>query len=148
VDVFVPIVVSLGSIGAIIGAWLIYSGRLANPFPQTGLLFRFVCGQWYFDELYNLVIVKPVLLLSRACFWTDRRIIDNFIVFFAKLALLLSKIAVFTDRRIVDGFINLVVTVVRGIGDGVRRMQGGKVQYYLFSMLAAVLALFILKILF
>jgi NADH-quinone oxidoreductase subunit L len=52
------------------------------------------------------------------------------------------------DRNIIDGFLNLLVKAVQTIGNFARRFQGGKVQYYLFSMLAVILAIFILKTLF
>ena len=49
------------------------------------------------------------------------------------------------DRNIVDGFLNLLVNAVRTIGNFARRFQGGKIQYYLFSMLVIILALFIFE---
>jgi len=125
-------------------AYNIYLNRIANPFRQSGAIFNLACNEWYFDKIYDKFIVKPVLALGLACFWTDRRIIDGFINLFAKAALLLSKVATFTDRKIIDGFINLLVQLVRGIGNFARRFQGGKVQYYLYSMLVVMLVIFIL----
>jgi NADH-quinone oxidoreductase subunit L len=140
----IPAGVTIISLLVLWFAYAVYSGRRANPFPQKGALFNLACNEWYFDKIYDKIIIKPILVLSRACFWTDRRIIDGFIVLFAKAALLLSKLATLIDRYIIDGFINLLVGLVRAIGNFARRFQGGKVQYYLYSMLVVMLVIFIL----
>ena len=40
---------------------------------------RFLCNKWYFDELYDLIFVRPALWLGRL-FWKrgDERTIDRF----------------------------------------------------------------------
>jgi NADH-quinone oxidoreductase subunit L len=143
-NVYVPVDITIFSLLVICGAYVIYTGRRANPFPQSGVLFGLSFNEWYFDRIYNKAVVKPILFLAYASFWVDRRIIDDFVVFFAKMAIALSKLAAWTDRNIIDGFINLLVRLVRGIGNFARRFQGGKVQYYIFSMLVVILAIFIL----
>ena len=146
--VLVPVAVTIASLLTFLYAWLIYTAKVNNPFPQKGLLFNFSCKEWYIDVVYHYLVITPVTVISRACFWTDRRVIDGLLLLFAKTTLILSKVAAFTDRRIIDGFINLLVKLVRGTGRLVGRVQGGKVQYYLYTMLAAVLLLFILKFMF
>jgi len=139
----VPVGVNILSILVIWYGYIIYTKRRANPFPQTGALFNLACNEWYFDSIYQRIIIKPLLALCRASFWFDRRIIDNFIVFFAKFSIGLARLAAWCDRNIIDGFLNLLVITVRTIGNFVRRFQGGKVQYYLYSMLVVILAIFI-----
>jgi NADH-quinone oxidoreductase subunit L len=89
-----------------------------------------------------------VLALSRAVFWFDRTVIDGIIHLLARAGIISAKIADWTDRYVIDGFLNLLAAIVNLIGNFARRFQGGKVQYYLFSMLVIILALFILKIVF
>jgi NADH-quinone oxidoreductase subunit L len=60
----------------------------------------------------------------------------------------LSKVAAWIDHHIIDGFLNLLTDIVAAIGNFARKFQGGKVQYYLYSMLVIILALFILKTVF
>ncbi len=125
-----------------------YVKRKPDIVPKSGFLFRLSFNAWYFDEIYDKFIVKPILVLSMYSFWFDRRIIDGSITVLAKTGIFLSKVAAWTDRHIIDGFLKLLVAIVRAIGNFVRRFQGGKVQYYLFSMLVIILALFILKTVF
>jgi NADH-quinone oxidoreductase subunit L len=144
----IPIAVMIGSLLVICAAYVIYAKREENVFPQNGFLYRLSSREWYFDEIYNSLVVKPVLVLSRAVFWTDRSVIDGFIHLLVKVFVSLAKLSAWVDRYLIDGFLNLLVAIVEGIGNFARRFQGGKVQYYLFSMLAVILALFILKTIF
>jgi NADH-quinone oxidoreductase subunit L len=143
----IPVGVNVVSLGVMYFAYTIYSKPKAAPFPQTGFIYQLSYNQWYFDAFYNRFIIKPILLLCRACFRFDRRIIDGFIHLLAHTSGYIAKLAVWTDRNIVDGFLHLMASIVQSIGNFARKFQNGKVQYYLFSMLLIVLALFILKIL-
>jgi NADH-quinone oxidoreductase subunit L len=144
----VPTGVNVLNILVICVAYAIYIKRWADPFSQGGFLFRLSKNEWYFDDIYNKIIVTPLLVLSRSTFWFDRRIIDGSVNSMAKAGIALSKLSSWVDRHIIDGFLNLLVAIVRAIGNFARRFQGGKVQYYLFSMLVVILILFILKTLF
>lgn len=143
--IVLPGVINIGGLLIIYFSYAIYTGKRANPFPQQGALFNLACNEWYFDDIYNKIIVKPLVILSRATFWFDRRVIDGFVSVLARAGIALSKLSSWFDRHIIDGFLNLLVAIVRGIGNFARRFQGGKVQYYLFSMLVVILILFILK---
>ncbi len=142
----VPIVVSALSLAVLYWAYTIYSQQAPNPFSQTGWLYRLSANQWYIDDFYHKIIIKPILVLSMSVFWVDRRVIDGFIHLFAKIVFALAKLANWTDHYIVDGFLNLIVSLVNLIGNFARRFQAGKVQYYLLSMLIVILALFMVFI--
>jgi NADH-quinone oxidoreductase subunit L len=73
----------------------------------------------------------------------DRKVIDGFINGLSNLTVRVAKIAAWFDYYIIDGISRLLTFIVQITGNFVRRFQGGKVQYYLFSMLAIVLALII-----
>lgn len=141
----IPAGVNILSLLVIYGAYALYVKRKANVFRQSGFLFRLSYNEWYFNFIYNKTIVKPILALSKAAFWFDRSIIDAFIHLVARAAILLSKLSAWADKYIIDGFLNLLTHTVQATSNFARKFQGGKVQYYLFSMLAIILALFILK---
>jgi NADH-quinone oxidoreductase subunit L len=140
-EALLPAVISLI---VMYGAYLVYGKRKSTPLPQNGFFYRLSFNDWYFDDIYNTLIVKPILTLSSAAFWFDRTIIDGFINSLAKAGILLSKLSAWIDQYIIDGFLNLLTGIVQAIGNFARKFQGGKVQYYLFSMLVIILALFIL----
>jgi len=64
------------------GAWVAYikSPSIPARFTATfGLLYKFLLNKWYFDELYNVLFVKPAFWFGRI-FWKkgDEGIIDRF----------------------------------------------------------------------
>ena len=66
----------------LIGAWYAYIKNTSIPAKvaeQLGPVYRFLYNKWYFDELYNVIFVKPAFWLGRQ-FWKigDVGIIDRF----------------------------------------------------------------------
>ena len=82
----VPLWVKLSATAVmLIGLFIAWYAYIRNPgFPaafveQFGVLHKFVYNKWYFDELYNIVFVRPALWLGRV-FWQrgDVGLIDRF----------------------------------------------------------------------
>jgi NADH-quinone oxidoreductase subunit L len=88
--------------------------RLAR---QHDALYRFLLNKWYFDELYDLIFVRPALWIGRV-FWKggDVAIIDG-----------LGP----------DGISARVLDVTRNVV----RLQSGYLYHYAFAMLIGVAAL-------
>jgi NADH-quinone oxidoreductase subunit L len=85
----------------------------AEPSGFRRVLYR----KWYVDEIYDAVIVRPVLFLSRL-FWR------------------------FIDQGIIDGlFVNGVGHLSRGLGWVGSRLQTGQVNTYAFALIVGVLLL-------
>ncbi len=145
--VIIPIGINVLSLSVIYYAYTIYVKHNTLPFSQTGFWYRLSYNQWYFDAIYMRFIVAPFMAVSRAAFSFDRKVIDGFVNLLPNVVVFVSKIAAWFDYYIIDGATRLLTFIVESIGQFVRRFQRGKIQYYLFSMLAIVLALFILKIL-
>ncbi|HTD99978.1 MAG TPA: NADH-quinone oxidoreductase subunit L [Mucilaginibacter sp.] len=143
----IPAGVNILSVLVIYWAYSVYMRKKALPLPESGFLFRFSYHEWYIDLFYNRFIVAPIMALSKATQWFDSNIIDGFIHLLQRIGITCSKVVEWTDRYIVDGILHLLAAIVLGIGNFARNFQSGKVQYYLFSMLAIILAIFILKIL-
>jgi NADH-quinone oxidoreductase subunit L len=84
---------------------------------QYDLLYRFLLNKWYFDEIYDLIFVRPALWLGRLL-WKggDGRVIDGFGP---------------------DGVSARVLDVTRNVV----RLQSGYLYHYAFAMLIGVAAL-------
>jgi len=101
-------------------AWLFY---LTNPSLPVSLarthvlIYRFLLNKWYFDELYDLIFVRPTKALGR----------------------ILWK---FGDGWLIDGFgPDGVAARVLDITGRVVRLQTGFVYHYAFAMLIGVASL-------
>jgi NADH-quinone oxidoreductase subunit L len=84
---------------------------------QHSMLYRFLLNKWYFDELYDLVFVRPALWLGRVL-WKGG---DGVII----------------DGLGPDGISARVLDVTRGVV----RLQTGYLYHYAFAMLIGVAAL-------
>jgi NADH-quinone oxidoreductase subunit L len=144
--IIIPVGVNVLSLLVLYSAYAIYV-KNAFSFRQSGFLYQMSYNQWYIDNIYKRLIVKPILGLSKTCFGFDRKIIDGLIHLLQRISNIIAELTAWTDRYIVDGFLHSMAAIVQGIGNFARKFQSGKVQYYLFSMLVIVVVLFILKIL-
>lgn len=143
----IPLFVTLMSIGVIYAAYWMNTGIIrSTELPQANFWYRISYNEWYIDRFYRRVIVKFVIWLSGAAYWIDRNIIDGFIHLLERIGQCIAKAAAWCDKYIVDGVLWLVAKLVASIGNFARRFHGGKVQYYLYSMLLAVIAVFIIKL--
>jgi NADH-quinone oxidoreductase subunit L len=142
----IPVLVNILSVVVIYCAYMIYAERNTWSFPQTGMLFRISFNEWYIDSFYNRVIVRFVMWLSNALYWFDSKVVDGFVNLLEKIGIAIAGIAAWFDKHVVDGLLHLIADIVHGIGGFARRFQGGKIQYYLFSMLLVLITVFILKL--
>ncbi len=75
---------------------------------------KLIYNKYYVDELYDIVIRKPLDIIS---------------TFFYK----------FIDLQIVDGIVNGVGSTVKGISSVVRKAQTGHIGLYIFSMVMGII---------
>jgi NADH-quinone oxidoreductase subunit L len=144
--VIIPVLVVILSFVVMYGAYTVYVKRNSWSFPQTGFLYRLSFHEWYIDKFYNHVVVRFVMWFSNALYWFDKNIIDGLVNLMEKIGIALAGIAAWFDKHIVDGLLHLVAGIVQAIGNFARRFQSGKIQYYLFSMLLVLIAVFIFKL--
>jgi len=100
----------------IIAAWLIYSKRTEQQ--STGIL-RVFENKWYVDELYDNIIVKPLVRLS-------------------------AFLREWVESRLIDGLVNGVGKSVQYTGRQLRFLQSGQIgNYVLLMVVAMVIILFV-----
>jgi NADH-quinone oxidoreductase subunit L len=97
------VAVLAAGIGLII-AWRMYSGKVTRG-TYTGLS-KILYNKYYVDELYQAMIVGPLVWLSRNIFW---------------------KVV---DVGVIDGSVNGIAHGTEAVGDTVRHTQSGNVRSY------------------
>jgi NADH-quinone oxidoreductase subunit L len=108
-------VVALGGIGL---AWLMYYHRPDLPGKLAASaqgLYQLSLNKFYVDELYDALLVQPLLGFAQFC-----RILD---------------------LHLVDGVVDLVGHVPRLIGARFRPVQNGLVQFYALAMVLGLTVL-------
>jgi len=145
-------VMALSILAGLVGiflAWLLYyrqawdPRKLINAAPGA---YRFLLNKWYFDEVYQVGVVRPVLGLSRVLAWIDLRGVDGGVNGVAWVAVLISKIKRLFDIYIVDGLVNLSGAFFMALGQVGRKFQTGLVQNYALVLLFGVVILVLAKL--
>jgi NADH:ubiquinone oxidoreductase subunit 5 (subunit L)/multisubunit Na+/H+ antiporter MnhA subunit len=108
---------------------------------RFGGLYAFLVNKWYFDEVYDALLVKPALALSRSFANFDRRVIDGIIDGSAVVTVGLSKLSGLFDKHAIDRLVNLVAQVVYVFGDWGRMIQTGRLRGYLMVLSVGVVLL-------
>ena len=119
----VPLAIALlPTVMMVIGALMAYQFYIRRPeiphrlAQQQDMLYRFLLNKWYFDELYDLIFVRPALWLGRLL-WKGG------------------------DGWLIDGFgPNGVSARVLDVTRNVVRLQTGYLYHYAFAMLIGAAA--------
>jgi len=108
------------SVGLVTIMIIIAYARTKKPdfTPNTGLA-KVLENKWYVDELYDAIIVRPLMAGSKA--------LDNF-----------------AERKGVDGAVNGIGKLIRWGSDRLRLLQNGQVGAYLFTMVIGIVIIFVL----
>ena len=115
----------------------ISADKVAEKF---GLLYTFSYNKWYFDELYDLILLRPIMTFARWMWSFDARVIDGAVNGTGWLTIKWSDIKLWFDVWIVDGAVNGSGWLVQQCGQILRFLQTGSVQFYvLFVVTMTVL---------
>ncbi len=101
--------------------------------------FDLVRNNFGLDRLYAKGIVEPVLMLSTATSYIDKKWIDGLLHFNAYIQVTLAHLAGWCDKTIVDGVGEGVAKIVNVIGSVTRSLANGKIQSYILWALAGLI---------
>ena len=132
----------LVGLSGIFVAWLVYYRKAisAEKLGQMfGPLYLLSYNKWWFDELYDYIIIRPTMATARF-FWSfDARVIDGLVNGSAWFTVVWSDMKQLFDQHVVDGAVNGAGWLVRQTGQVLRFLQTGGVQFYaLFIVLMIV----------
>jgi NADH-quinone oxidoreductase subunit L len=114
---------------------------LDSPQPLVRAVHRVVYHKYYVDELYQAVFVRGVTGTARLLGWIDTRVVDGVVNLCGWIGRVLGELQGFIDRWFVDGLVNLVGDgVIRG-GRGLRHLQTGRIQSYVWGIVTGSLLL-------
>jgi len=134
--------------GGLIG-FLMYSGvidtiALANRFKRISTALE---QKLYFDYAYDLLIIGPYMRLADALWYFDAHVIDGIVNGVAAGFTALSAMSWKFDSSVIDGAVNASAAGSRKLGDGLRKIQSGRVlNYQRLVVGAVVLLLFVVVI--
>jgi NADH-quinone oxidoreductase subunit L len=108
-------------------------------------IYTLLYNKYYFDELYQAVLINPIMKIADFLWDFDAKIIDGLVNGAAWLTVLWSEIKQWFDVWIVDGAVNGSGWVVRKLGNSLRYIQSGGLQFYALSILVIVVLMGLYK---
>jgi len=143
---WVPLITSLCvSLGGLFFGWLVYR-KVKSP-KQDFLQIPVLMNKWYFDEIYNFVFVKPADWIAEkfTSLYMDQTVIDGFLHSVAQFSLFLGHVfRNYFDKPVINEFLgDGTGNVVKASGSSLRKIQAGRIQYYMVASVA-VLVIFAL----
>jgi NADH-quinone oxidoreductase subunit L len=144
-----PIILSIAvALGGLFVGWLVYIRRplaagAVDPLKKVlGPLYTLFENKYYFDELYEVVFVRPSQWLARQIYEViDRGMIDGLIHFIARSTEWWAFRNKDFDTRVVNGGVNSMVEGIGEASDSFKYVQSGRIQQYLAVVAAGVLML-------
>ena len=101
-------------------------------------LHRLLSEKYHVDDIYDVLIVEPVLKAARYCLHFDLSVIDGLVNAAGWLTRLTAWLSHKIDIYLIDGLVNSLATLV-GINSGLwRRLQTGYLQNYALVFIAGL----------
>jgi len=142
------VVSTVVALSGIFVAYLIYykkkisADMLAEKFK---LIYKLLYNKYYFDEIYQFLIIDPLMAFARFMWTFDARVIDGAVNGVAWLTIWWSKIKMWFDVWIVDGAVNGSGWLVCQAGRFLRFLQSGSIQFYTLFILITVVVMALMK---
>lgn len=103
---------------------------------------QFLLNKWYFDELYEWMVVNATLAWTNMLRWFDNTVVDGAVNGSGWLTRAGATISGWFDTWVVDGAVN-AVAYVSGLGGLVlRKLQTGKIQTYVILAVFGVMVFY------
>lgn len=153
----VPLIASLAvALGGLGLGYLIYARNPLKKGQQDplvrplGPIYPFLQNKWYWDELYQVILIKPVVFFSEVIVyeWIDRGLIDGTLHLIARTIYAIGWQMRRTEEIVFGDGVDKLKDIVLEVADGFRTIQTGKIQDYILVSIgiASVLAILILGI--
>jgi NADH-quinone oxidoreductase subunit L len=108
--------------------------------------YTLLINKYYFDELYNVLFIRPYYWLCDFLWTFDMRVIDGLVNFAGWFGVALAIAHNWFDKYIIDGIVNGLGYTMRGSGRVLRFVQTGRLENYTFLIALGVLLLVIVQI--
>jgi NADH-quinone oxidoreductase subunit L len=141
---FLPMLISMviAVTGLVVGYFVYRNVKAGEPDPlqkPLGVLYGWLKNKYGFDELYDIVFIKPAIWISETftSTWMDRQGIDGILHGVARVFPAIgAAVRNYFDLPVVNGFGDAVGLGTNKIGQRSKVIQTGRVQQY---MIAAVI---------
>jgi len=133
----------------VLSALVVYHWRLvsaASLRSAFGPLYTAVVHKYYWDELYQFAVIRPVVWAARQLRTFDVYVIDGVVNAIGAGFVGLARLYRVFDLYVVDGLVNVVAWTAKTTGGVLRYVQTGRPQNYLLVIALGVIALVVVGV--
>lgn len=113
---------------------ILSSKKLKLAFPRC---YNLILNKYYIDEIYGVLVIRLVFILSKGASLFDKYIIDNVVNFTSKITKVFSKVSKIFDEKFVDSFCIVgIAKCIKRKGEVFSFLQTGNVRDYIFYSFA------------
>ncbi|HYD48002.1 MAG TPA: NADH-quinone oxidoreductase subunit L, partial [Terriglobales bacterium] len=112
-----------------------------------GKVYQWVYNKYYVDELYQAVVINGTLRITGIAAAFDRIIVDGVVNAMALITRTVSWINGAFDHYVIDGIVNVIADATLRFGQGMRRLQTGSINGYLYVIVASVVVVMVVRML-
>ncbi|MGD2077913.1 MAG: NADH-quinone oxidoreductase subunit L, partial [Chloroflexota bacterium] len=136
---YVPLVLSvLVAVGGLFLGWWVYGRKplqAEQPDPlqrPLGPAYPFLQNKWYWDELYEILFVRPTKWLARTFVyeWVDRGVIDGTLHLIGRAVYRLGYYMKRFEEVVISGGVDKLKDGVLWTANEFRSLQSGRIQEY------------------
>jgi NADH-quinone oxidoreductase subunit L len=109
-----PLALAIAGIAVAVLFYIVAPGLPVTLARQFNTIYKFLLNKWYFDEIYDALLVKPILRLARFAWHTG-------------------------DEQIIDGVPSGLATLTADASTQSVKLQTGSIALYAFIMLIGLL---------
>jgi NADH-quinone oxidoreductase subunit L len=106
-----------------------------------------VYNKYFVDELFAKVVIFPSMAWAKACSWFDANIVDALVNLAGTITRAFANLDGAIDKYLVDGAVNAVADGTAALGKGLRQLQTGRIQTYLYGALGGALVVVLINFL-
>ncbi len=129
-------------------AYLMYRKKTISPEKMAVRfkpIYTLLYNKYYIDEIYEAVIIRPLLGFARFMWSFDAGVIDGAVNGTGWLTVKWSDIKMWFDKWIIDGAVNGSGWLVRQGSNALRYVQNGSAQFYALFILTMAALIVVLK---
>ena len=134
-------IATLIGLGGIYLAYLMYYKKSISADAMAARfsgLYKLLYNKYYFDEIYQKVILDPTMALGRFMWSFDANVVDGLVNLTGWLTIKWADAKEWFDTLIVDGAVNGSGWVVRQGSNILRYLQTGSMQFYALFILSLI----------
>jgi NADH-quinone oxidoreductase subunit L len=130
-------------------AYMMYYRKAVSPetiIAKFKPIHTVLYNKYYFDEIYDATVIRPVLGLTRVMWWFDANIIDGLVNLTGWFTVKWADAKQLFDQYVVDGAVNGIGYACMAGAWLLKFIQSGSLQFYTLAVIASATGLVFYKV--